>query len=372
MMAMTTTIRWLPRTLNLYIARAYLLNLLFMLGGLLGIIYIFDTVELVRRASKYEEVPLALVMQMGLLKLPDVGQVLLPFAVLFSAMFTFWQLNRRSELVVMRSAGFSVWQFLAPVIAVGVMAGIFYLSILNPLGAAMLSRYERLNDTYLTRSSSSVTVLREGIWLRQADADGYKIIRAGRINLAEWVLQDITVFFLGPNDDFRQRIDAPRARLTQGAWEFEDAVLNKAGAQVERHPLMSIPTTLTAQEIEESFASARTVSFWMLPGFIKTMEDTGFDATGLRIHFQTLMAMPLMFAAMILLAAAVSLRPPRFRGALLMVIAGIAMGFVVFFTSSFLQALGSSHQIPVMPASWAPAVVAFLFGVGIIMNLEDG
>ena len=94
-------------TLSRYLARTYLINTLFLLLALLGVIYLFDTVELMRRAGKIGEVPLPVILQMGLLKLPEVGQMLLPFAILFGAMFTFWQMTRRYELIVVRAAGYS-------------------------------------------------------------------------------------------------------------------------------------------------------------------------------------------------------------------------------------------------------------------------
>ena len=114
------------------------------------------------------------------------------------------------------------------------------------------------------------------------------------------------------------------------------------------------------------------MSFWKLPAFIKTVEATGFDSTRLRIHFQSLLARPLLFAAMILLAAVVSMRPPRSRGTMAVITAGILMGFVIFFMSSFLQALGISHQIPVYLAAWSPSVITLLCGLAVILNLEDG
>ena len=96
-------------TLFRYLASTYLRNMASLLLALLMIVYLFDTVELIRRGSKFEDVPFTLMLQMGLLKLPEVGQVLFPFAILFSAMFTFWQFTKRSELIVVRSAGLSVW-----------------------------------------------------------------------------------------------------------------------------------------------------------------------------------------------------------------------------------------------------------------------
>jgi lipopolysaccharide export LptBFGC system permease protein LptF len=69
---------------------------------------------------------------MGLLKLPDVGQIVLPFAILFAALYTFWSLVRKQELVIVRSAGLSVWQFLAPIVGVAMLAGVVHMTVLNP------------------------------------------------------------------------------------------------------------------------------------------------------------------------------------------------------------------------------------------------
>jgi lipopolysaccharide export system permease protein len=51
---------------------------------------------------------------------------------------------------------------------------------------------------------------------------------------------------------------------------------------------------------------------------------------------------------------------------------GVGVGFTAFFVSSFLQALGSSHQIPVFLAAWSPSVVMLLLGVAAMLGLEDG
>ncbi len=362
----------LSSTLSRYLARAWLTGFLYILLALLGVVYLLDTVELLRRADKEEAVPLSLVLGMGLLKLPEVGQLLLPFAVLFGAMFAFWKLNRRSELIVMRSAGFSIWQLLTPVLTAAILTGIIYLAVINPIGASMIGRFEVLEDRYLSHRSSSVTLLKAGLWLRQDQPDGRVIVHAGRVDLPAWMLHDVMVLYFSGDDSFKQRLDAPSARLKDGQWVFENVISNAPGMKAERVASVSLPTDLTSTEIEESFSSPSAISSWALPGFIDTMEETGFDATGLKIHFNALLAQPLMFAAMILLAAAVSLRPPRFRGVFVMVIAGAAGGFAVFFAASFLQALGTSHQIPVLAASWAPPIVTVLVGTAILLNIEDG
>lgn len=365
----------IPATLSRYIARTYFINMLFLLLILLGIIYLFDTVELIRRASKREDVPLVLILQLGLLKLPEVGQLLFPFAILFSAMFTFWQLTRRYELIVLRSAGFSVWQFLAPVIGVAVFIGIMQMMIINPLSAVLVGKFTELEREHLSRNSSQIAFFEEGLWLRQdLDTPGhYAILHAPRIENTTWNLRDVTMLQFDSSNSFLLRVDAHRAVLKEGYWEFHGVKMHRQGAtaaqEVEEYEL---PTALTIAEIEDSFASPDTMSFWNLPDYIRTLEATGFDATRLRVYYQNLWAQPLFFAAMVLLAACVSMRPPRQRGAFILIVLGVFIGFMVFFMSSFLQALGTSHQIPVVLAAWSPALICFLLGLTVIMNLEDG
>jgi lipopolysaccharide export system permease protein len=358
-------------TLNHYLARFYTKNMLFISFVLLGIVYLFDTVELLRRASD-KDIPLGLVLQMGLLKLPEVGGVIFPFAILYSAMFTFWQLNRRHELTVVRSAGFSVWQFISPVVGVAVVVAFLNVTVINPLGAVFVGKYERLENQYLARKHSYVTLLKEGLWLRQFQDKGHVILHAGKISLPQWELKNVMVLYFDDQDNFIQRLDAESARLENGAWQMQKVTRNTPRGKGEKMASFSLPTDLTTTQIEESFASPDTMSFWTLPGFIRTLESTGFDATRLRIHFQGLLSQPVLFAAMILIAACVSLRPPRQGGVLAFMIAGVLLGFVVFFMSSFLSALGASHQIPAILAAWAPALIAFLLGVTVMLSLEDG
>lgn len=361
-----------PPVLSRYISRMYVFNFLVLLGGLLAIVYLFDTVELLRRAAKYNDIPLALVLKMGLLKLPEVGQMVFPFAVLFSGMFTFWKLARRHELVTVRAAGLSAWQFLAPVLGVAILIGILQISVINPLGAVFIRHFESLEDSYLERGTSLVSLSEQGLWLRQDHEDGQVILHAAKIQMPDWTLDRVIALFFAEDGTFQRRIDADSTLLEPGQWMFRNVVINRPGRRSQESDFVALATSLTAKEIEDSFSAPETIPFWSLPSYIEIMESAGFDSTSLRIHLHTLMARPLFFAAMILLAATVSLRPPRLRGTSVLVVAGVLIGFVVFFMTNFLQALGASGQIPVVLAAWFPPAICSLLGLGAILVLEDG
>ncbi len=364
--------RFFPSTLSRYLASLYAVSFLQLLGILLGIVYLFDTVELLRRAAKFENVPFTLVLQMGLLKLPDVGQIVLPFAILFSALYTFWFLARRHELVIVRAAGMSVWQFLGPIIGVAMLIGVFHMSVINPISAMLISRYKTLEETYLQAKDNTVSIGDQGLWLRQKTREGGFILHAEKVSMPEWRLNGVTVFFFNPKGDFMRRFDSRSAMLEPGRWVFNHVSVNEGQGRPRTVARESVDTDLTLGEIEDSFSTPEQTPFWTLPAYIKTMEATGFDSRELRIHFQSLLAQPLLFAAMIILAATVSLRMTRSHPTMLMIGAGVTIGFLMFFATSFLKALGASDQIPVFLAAWFPPLIALSLGVSVILTTEDG
>lgn len=359
-------------TLFGYLGRQFLGSFLFLFAVLLAVIYLFDTVELLRRAAAKPEITFGFIARLSVLKLPDAGQQIFPFAILFGAMFTFWRLTRRHELVVMRSSGFSVWQFLMPALLGALAIGVVKVTVINPVSAVLLARFETLESQYLKGQDSLVNISENGLWLRQSDGPGYVIVHGANLDAENWVLRRVIVFFFDSNETLRLRIDAQAAALRPGYWELSDAVVNRPQAPPERVALYRLPTELTAQKIEETFSSPATLSFWHIPGFIRTLEETGFSAVRLKIYYQSLLAQPLLFCGMILLAAAVSLRPPRRQGTMTLIASGVIIGFFIFFLDSFLQAFGVSQKLPVLLAAWTPSILVLLLGVAALLHMEDG
>lgn len=359
-------------TFQHYIAWQFIKHVCLVIGGLLSIVYIFDTLELMRRAAKSQAADFWLVLEMGLLKLPEVGQVMLPFAILFGAMMTLWQLSRRQELVIFRASGLSVWEFLGPMLMVAALFGIMHMAVINPVSSVFLTKYDELSERYLSSNKRVINVTREGLWLKEADREGEMILHSGKINLDTWHLTNVMALFFDQDGHNVQRIDADSAELAESQWIFQNAVVSRAGETSYSQPQLALTTDMTRDDIRDSFADPENISFWKLPEFIATLRLTGLDATQLRIHWHSLLSQPLYLAAMVLLAAVVALRPPRSRANLYFLVAGVMVGFTIYFFASFLKALGVSQQIPIILAAWAPALICTLCGLAILLQTEDG
>ncbi len=355
-----------------YIGSQFLTHFFCLLMVLLGIIYILDTIELMRRAAAHPDLGFAIIAKMAFLKLPEAGQHVLPFAVLFASIFTFWRMTRTNELVVARTVGLSVWQFLSPVLAATIIVGILATTVINPVSAVLLSKFSDMETFYLQKKSELITISKTGLWLRQNEPDGYSLFHASRFSPETWQIKGLIVFYFDKNDTMTRRIDAPQAFLRDGYWEARSVTIHGREPPAQFQEAHLIPTTLTADEIEESFAPPETLPFWRIPEFIALMEETGFPATRLKVHYHSLLAQPLFFAAMVLLAATVSLRHQRRQGTGALIVLGIALGFFIFFLESVLHAFGISHKISVWLAAWTPATVSLLLGSAVLFHLEDG
>lgn len=370
------------QTLTLYVGRRFLLSTFTMLTTLTLLVSLFDFIELLRRAATRPDAGFALVATIAGLRMPFLSMQIMPFAILLGGILAFWRLTRSSELIVARATGVSAWGFLLGPVVVALAFGSIATTAISPISSAMLSRAERLEATFL-RAGGGVTALAGGrLWLRQADRalepGGVAIISGRPTRLLssgrnlDFSIEDVTIWRLSANDRPLQRLSVPRAQLMPGRWVLENAVLFGP----DRLPLppttMSLPTDLTPDRIEDSFASPDTLSFWALPGFIAILEQAGFSAIRHRLQFQSLLALPVLAIAMALLAAGFSMRPSRQGGVARMVGAGVAAGFALFVLDKVTAEFGESGALPVWLAAWAPSMAGLLLATGLLLHLEDG
>jgi lipopolysaccharide export system permease protein len=363
----------LAKTLSSYIARQFLAWFCSVFVAMVIVAFLLDYIELIRRSVTKVQATLWVLLEMAALKLPHTAQEVLPFAVLFGTMLAFWRLTRNHELVVARAAGVSVWQFLTPAVLVALLVGVVFVTVFNPIASLMEAAYEKLESRILRQGSDQLSLSDTGLWLRQSDQAGNQIIiHAEKFAPGELTLDTVALFFFNDQMRFTSRIDARTATLTAHDWLIENGTRWLPNAPSEPFTELRLPTTLTPRKIEESFASPDTMSFWDLPGFITLLEQSGFPAQRHRLHFNVLLARPFLLCAMVLVAATFSLRMQRRGGATLMIVGGVLSGFLLYFLSDVVFAFGLSAKVPVTLAAWAPTGVSLIFGVSMLLHLEDG
>ena len=362
-------------TLSLYLGRHFIVSFFSLLAVITGLVLLFDTVELMRRSVGAVTVDFSTLFGMAVLKLPHTAEATLPFVALLAMMFVLFRLSRSHELVVIRSAGVSVWQFLAPPLVLTAIFGMLNLTIIDPVAANMYDSYQRMDESLIRGQDTTLNIGENGLWLRESVGGIATVVYAASVHQDNdtLTLTKVSIFQTDNKETLNRRIEAAAGRLSDGAFWLEKAWDIVPGKPGVFYDALTLPTSITLSKVQDSFAAPETMSFWELPQFIRFSEQAGFSALPHRLYWYSLLASPWLLCAMVLIAAAFNLTANvRLAGWTGRGVAGLSVGFMLYFFSRFLYALGLSVTLPLVLAAWAPAAVASLLGLAYIFHREDG
>jgi lipopolysaccharide export system permease protein len=361
------------RTLSRYFAMRFVASVVGSLLGVIALAAMIDYVELMRRGADWPNATAWLLAKISIYRVPQLTERILPFTVLVGAMSCYLTLSRRHELVIARAAGVSAWQFVAPAIVAAFILGAIATTIYNPVSAMLHEHSKRLEADMQGGNTSALQEFVSGFWVRQKSNDGAAIINATSSRNQGAELGGVSVYTFDTSGHFQARIEAKSAVLKDGYWGLEDArIYLTTGVAPDFEHIYRLPTNLTLAQVRESFATPETVPFWELPGYIELADRAGLLAAGYRLQYQELLARPFLLAAMVLLAASVSLRLFRFGGIQKMILSGIAAGFLLFVLSKITEDMSKSELLSPVAAAWIPVVIGGLTGFVALLYQEDG
>ena len=357
-------------TLSRYLSARFLSAIMAVFITIFGLVYLVDFVEMLRRAGDKPGVSAGFIAFLSFLRTPTVSEQVLPFCVLFGAMTAFLNLTRKLELIVARAAGVSVWQFILPPLLIALFIGVASVAFLNPVSALMKQRADQIELELFGGSARHGTD--NTIWLRQNSVDGQSMMRFEPLNSDGTKVRDVTVYVYDLEGNFLEKIVAERGEFKPGYWKFAEASVAAPHEELRKFHTYLLATNLSQDEVMQGSASPESVSFWALPKVRAEAESAGLDDTAYRLQYQLLLARPLLLVAMVLIAAAFSLRFFRFGGIGKMVVSGIAAGFVLYLLTKVVADLGGSGLLSTSVAAWSPAVVGSLLGALALLHQEDG
>ena len=359
-------------TLARYFGLRFLIAVLSVFAGIFVLVTLIDYIEMMRRAGDIPNVSAVLVAKTSFYRVPQVVERILPFCILIGAMSCYLNLSRRLELVVARSAGISAWQFVAPALLVAFVLGLMATAIYNPVSAILQERSKRFEAELFGYTSSALSRSGGTFWIGQRTDEGQAIINAVSSRDQGINLNGVSVFTFDREGRFKERIEARAAVLEAGEWVLRDARVYALAVLPVKQSEFRLKTSLTSEQVRESFATPETVPFWELPQYIQIAEHAGLVAAGYRLQFQKLLARPFLLAAMVLLAAAVSLLFFRFGGVQKMVLSGVAAGFLLYVLSKVTEDMSKAELMHPVAAAWLPVFAGGVTGFIALLYQEDG
>jgi lipopolysaccharide export system permease protein len=197
--------------LHRYLARRYLFSFLAVLAAFLLILSLFDLLEQIRRYGD-RGMGFGNMLALTFLNVPKSLYRILPLVTIIASIFLFLALARSSELVVSRAAGRSIAGTLVGPVLVSFATGVVAVAVFNPIVAVTMNRYEAVVDDFSRGQGNVLSITREGLWLRQAEADGQSVIRAARASLDGTRLEGATFLAFDEAGRPAVRVEAREAR----------------------------------------------------------------------------------------------------------------------------------------------------------------
>ena len=359
-------------TLGRYFAGRFVVAAISVLAGIFLLLVLTDYIEMVRKTSGLVSASAIVVAETSLFRVPQSLEKLMPFCILIGGMTCYLALSRRLELVVARAAGVSAWQFIAPALVSALALGLVATAAYNPISANLREQSKQMEAQLFGEVPGGGLQDASGFWINQLTNEGQAIINAARSEQQGIRLTGLTVFRFGPDYQFMERIEAREATLEQGRWNFRGVRRYTLNAPPIDQDVLLLTTNLTASQVRNSFSTPETVSFWQLPAYIQSSESSGFATAGYRLQYHKLLAQPFLFAAMVMLAASVSLRFFRFGGVQKMVLGGVGAGFLLYILSKVTEDLSKAELMNPIASAWLPVCVGGLTGFLALLYQEDG
>ncbi len=357
--------------LSRYFALRFVSAVLTVFVSIMALLAMIDVLEMMRRTAHINDVSILFILKITLMRVLFATERVVPFAVLVGAMFSYLNLSRRLELVVARAAGISAWQFLTPAIVIAATIGIATTTLYNPISANLREQSTRLEGELFGRDSG----MRDpgaGYWLRQRSEEGQTVINARSSRQQGIQLGGVSMFRFDPAGRFRDRIEARSATLEGGYWRLEQVRIYASGAMPVDREMLRLRTSLTPAQVGESFATPETVPFWQLRSYIELAENAGVPADRYQLQYYQLLAQPFYLVAMVLLAAAVSLRFFRFGGVQKVILSGIVAGFALYVLAKITGDLSKAGLLRPVAAAGLPPIVGGVTGLIALLYQEDG
>jgi len=362
----------MTNTLGRYFAGRFVIAAIGVFIAIFMLLVLVDYIEMVRKTSGLVSASAVMVAETSLFRVPQLLEKMTPFCILIGAMTCYLALSRRLELVVARAAGVSAWQFIAPALASAILLGILATTAYNPMSADLRERSKRMEAELFGSAPGGGIQDAAGFWINQVNSDGQVIMNAARSEQQGVRLTGLTLFRFDNDFKFKERIEAREATLEEGRWAFKGVRHFFLDAPPVEEDNFYLATSLTPAQVRNSFSTPETVSFWQLPGYIRSSESSGFATAGYRLQYQKLIAQPFLLAAMVMLAASVSLRFFRFGGVQKMVLSGVGAGFLLYVLSKVTEDLSKAELMHPIAAAWLPVFVGGLTGFLALLYQEDG
>ena len=339
---------------------------------LVTVISIFLAVEFFEKIDDFIEAGVSIQRAAAyfLLRIPYVLTLLFPLAIFLSSLIALGLMNKRNELLALRSGGVSMIFFLRSLLSLGLLFSLmqFMISeILVPISSSKANQmYNREVDKKEALASKE-----KNIWIK----GNRRISHIKYYNPSTQTISGVTLYYFDEKFSLIRQVDAASATFKDGKWIFqhilEQALSPETGEyNIALYDQWDGTLEILPEDFEEVAKKSEEMNVLELWEYIGTVENEGYDATRYRVDLQAKMALPFVNIILCVLALGIGIKR-KYRDKLFAVIAtGIGVAFLFWILNSFCLSLGYGGVLPPIAAAWVANCVFACASVAALSNPE--
>ncbi len=333
----------------------------------LGIILnLFEEINFLKNSSLSFLFPLTL----ALLYVPSLILDLLPFIIFLSSVFYFLHLRFSKELVMIKVFGYSNLKIILILSFFSLLLGLFVLFAINPITARLIKQYEIEKARYSKDVAHLISINKNGVWIKETDNVGYKIINAE--SLKENTLENISIYIFDSSGSLLKRIESETALITNNPWQLKKNYihnnLENSTIFYENYELIS---ENTSEKINSLYKNLNTIPFLRLITNYQDLNKGGYSNKILNEKLNKFTSLPIFLFLMVVLAGIFTIGSLKNKQNFYYLLSSILICVVIYYLKDLSIALGQTEKINLTLSIWMPIIIISLFcSIGVIQINE--
>ncbi|MGI6680864.1 MAG: LPS export ABC transporter permease LptG [Bdellovibrionota bacterium] len=365
------------KIIHKYLLKQFLKTLSISLVGLTALFLLFDFFEKIDKFSAANE-PLISTFSYLFYKIPYLFSIMIPLAILFSAMISIGLLSKNSEITAMRASGLKLSWLMKPILITSFILSFFSLFINETIVPYATSRSRDIYNIDIRRKDQTGGYSQKNLWWRDKNeiysAEFFDSRTKTLFNVSEYVLK-------GGTFKIYKRIDAKKAEWINPSlkWSMHGVkeylfLSNERGTyDFKMTKYKSLPMLIN--ETPEDFYKAKkdpfSMSYFELKDFMKNQEKTGLSVKGYEADLYAKISFPFVCLVICAIAIPFALKPARSGSLANSVIAGFTIGFSYFAIHSLSVAMGRAELFPPFISAWVANILMGLIAIILNIGAED-
>lgn len=353
------------KLIDIYIIRQFVWHFGF---ALIGIIMIFIIIDLMENLDDFIDrgAPAGIVILYYIYFIPEMINSMIPVAMLLSSLFTSGKLSNQNELVAMKAGGVSLYRFMVPFLAIGVIVtcgSVYFNGWVVPL--ANKEKYHIQNE-HLAKVGGP-DIKRYNIFIQDSPV---RFLSLGFLDETTNIVSRVSIQEFSDTNfaEMTRRYDAVRMNWEpdERKWILHTGTKREFSGDTEYltpFDQLTIPNLrFNPGDIAKKQLQPDEMNYFELREFIESQRLAGQQTARWEVNYYAKIAFP--FASLIVILFGVPFSAKKRRGGIaLQFSVGVLITFIYMASMVISESLGQSGQYNTMFMAWLPNLLFLTAGL---------